>query len=149
MPSLRARQLRRTQTEAESRLWFLLRDRRIAHCKFRRQHPIGPYIADFACVAARLIVEADGGQHADSPIDARRTAWLRAAGWEVIRFWNNDPLQQPGAVVERIVQALGAIGGQSPTRRAAPGDLSRSRGRGEGVAPPRRMSRSFTRYENT
>src|SRR5215471_5386664 len=90
MPNYTARHLRREMKDAERLLWYLLRVRRFADCKFRRQHPIGSYIADFACVRHRLIIEADGGQHAESVSDARRTRWLEADGWRVIRFWNAD-----------------------------------------------------------
>jgi primosomal protein N' (replication factor Y) len=74
MPNLKAKELRRESTDAERKLWSLLRDRGVGNCKFRRQHPIGPYVADFACTKKMLIVEADGGQHADNLADERRTA---------------------------------------------------------------------------
>jgi very-short-patch-repair endonuclease len=118
-----------TQTEAEHALWRLLRNRRLQGHKFRRQHPIGPYIADFACVAARLIVEADGGQHADSVTDERRTAWLQAHGWRVIRFWNTDVLANPEYVVTTILVALQA---PHPALRA---ELSRQAGEVENGLP--------------
>ena len=105
MPNLRAKELRTAATDAEHKLWSLLRDRGAGY-KFRRQHPIGPYIADFACVETRLIVEADGGQHDDCQIDERRTAWLNAEGWRVIRFWNTDILKNPEGVFDEIVRAL-------------------------------------------
>ncbi len=106
MANRRARHLRHNPTEAERTLWRLLRARRFHDHKFRRQHPIGPFIADFTCVAARLIIEADGGQHADAPADMRRTAWLERQGWRVIRFWNNDILANPEYVAETILAAL-------------------------------------------
>ena len=103
----RARRLRRDLTDAERKLWFLLRNRRIAGIKFRRQCPIGPYIADFAAIEALLIVEADGGQHASrEPYDLRRTAWLNARGFRVLRFWNNDVLTNPEGVVEAIQRLI-------------------------------------------
>ena len=102
----RARTLRRNATEAESRLWKTLRDRRLADCKFRRQHPIGPYIADFASIPHRLVIEADGGQHDANAADARRTAWLSHRGWRVLRFWNNDILANSEGVIETILAAL-------------------------------------------
>ena len=77
-------------TEAEHVLWRILRDRRFAGTKFRRQVPIGPYVADFACFNARLIIEADGGQHNESHSDAVRDAWFAAQGFRVLRFWNID-----------------------------------------------------------
>jgi len=98
--------MRHSATDAERLLWMLLRARRVAGTKFRRQHPVGPFIADFACLASRIIVEADGGQHADNPDDARRTAWLRAHGWRVMRFWNNEILDNPEGVVAVIERAL-------------------------------------------
>ena len=94
--------------DAERLLWYLLRGRRFAGCKFRRQHPVGRYIADFACVQHRLIIEADGGQHAGSEYDARRTAWLRTQGWRVLRFWNNDIRRDPDMVLAEIGRVLDA-----------------------------------------
>jgi len=93
-------------TDAERRLWSVLRSRRLLGYKFRRQHPIGPFIADFACIGHKLIVEADGGQHDESATDKRRTAWLKREGWRIVRFWNNDILANPAGVGEAIVQAL-------------------------------------------
>jgi very-short-patch-repair endonuclease len=101
-----ARKLRRRKTEAEDRLWYYLRDRRLDGFKFRFQHPIGGHIADFCCEQARLIVEADGSQHADSPEDLQRTAVLEAAGYRVIRFWNNDVLQNTEGVLTMVLEAL-------------------------------------------
>jgi very-short-patch-repair endonuclease len=106
MPNPRARQLRVNSTDAERRLWSLLRDRRMGGYKFRRQCPIGPYIADFACFEHMLIVEADGGQHADNPNDQRRTNWLQAQGWRVIRFWNDEILRNPQGIAAAILQNL-------------------------------------------
>jgi very-short-patch-repair endonuclease len=101
-----ARNMRRGLTPAERRLWYLLRSRRLAGFKFRRQVPVGPYIADFLCYDARLIVEADGGQHADSASDAARTSWLAANGFRVLRFWNAEILGNPVGVGEAILAAL-------------------------------------------
>src|SRR5215471_16587248 len=106
MPHKRARELRVNMTDAERRLWSALRDRRLQRFKFRRQHPIGPFIADFACVEHRLIIEADGGQHAESDTDARRTRWLEADGWYVLRFWNNDIMRNTEEVLETIRKVL-------------------------------------------
>src|ERR1041385_991674 len=97
----RARQLRINPTEAERRLWSALRDRRLRGCRFRRQHPVGDYIVDFASTRHRLIVEADGGQHADNIEDQQRTAWLESEGWRVLRFWNNDILANTEGVVPK------------------------------------------------
>ena len=82
--------MRRDMTEAERVLWTLLRDRRFSAFKFRRQVPVGPFIADFLCYEMRLIVEADGGQHCDSEYDLRRTNWLEGQGFNVLRFWNQE-----------------------------------------------------------
>lgn len=101
-----ARILRHNATDAERLLWQMLRSRRIGGAKFRRQHPVGPFIADFACVHAKLIVEADGGQHSGSPADTARTARLEAQGWRVLRFWNDDILRNPEGVLQAILAAL-------------------------------------------
>jgi very-short-patch-repair endonuclease len=106
MANAKARNLRHTMTDAEKRLWSALRDRRLDGHKFKRQHPIGAYIADFACIESRLIVEADGGQHADNEPDQKRTAWLKSQGWRVLRFWNNDILANTRGVVETIAETL-------------------------------------------
>lgn len=99
-----ARPLRRAATDAEKRLWHYLRNRQLGGCKFRRQVTIGPFVADFACAELRLIVEADGGQHALER-DAYRTAGLERLGWEILRFWNHQILQETGAVLEVILTA--------------------------------------------
>ncbi|RQO43113.1 DNA methyltransferase [Variovorax sp. KBW07] len=104
---VRARSLRETPTDAESLLWYHLRDRRMADHKFRRQRPIGPYFADFACLEAKLIVELDGGQHLEAAAyDENRTRFMQAQGYRVLRFWNNEVLTQTDVVRERILQAL-------------------------------------------
>lgn len=98
-----ARHLRKNMTDAEQRIWRALRLRQILGVKFRRQHPIGHYIADFVCIERKLIVEVDGGQHAEQIIeDNARTAWLEAQGYRVMRFWNNDMLQNIEGVLEAI-----------------------------------------------
>ena len=99
----RARTMRGAPTDAELRLWCLLRDRRLSGFKFRRQVPVGPYIVDFLCVGAKLIVEADGSQHAESPRDKARDAYLGSQGWKVLRFWNNEVLQNREGVLETIL----------------------------------------------
>jgi very-short-patch-repair endonuclease len=94
-------------TVAESHLWQQLRSRQIHGLKFRRQHPVGKYILDFACIEARLAIEVDGGQHNEMQIhDNQRTAWLEAQGWKVLRFWNNEVLQNIEGVLERVLNAL-------------------------------------------
>ena len=101
-----ARTLRGRMTDAERKLWFALRDRRFAHFKFRRQVPIGPFIADFVCFDARLVIEVDGGQHADSSDDKRRDRWFAANRFQVLRFWNNDVLPNLEGVSTLIAEAL-------------------------------------------
>jgi very-short-patch-repair endonuclease len=98
----RARAMRGAPTDSELRLWRLLRDRRLSGFKFRRQVPVGPYIVDFLCVGAKLIVEADGSQHAESVRDNVRDAYLANQGWKVLRFWNNEVLQNREGVLETI-----------------------------------------------
>ena len=102
-----ARDLRRNPTDAERALWRHLRQRQMAGLKFRRQHPIGRYILDFVCLDARLVIELDGGQHADrQDADQERTAWLEARGYRVLRFWNTDVLEHPEGVWDLILRAL-------------------------------------------
>jgi very-short-patch-repair endonuclease len=108
MPNQRARRLRQSSTDAERRMWSALRDRRLTRYKFRRQHPVGDFILDFACTEFRLVIELDGGQHADDPADIRRTAWLEGQGWKVIRLWNNDILTNTDGVLQAILRALRA-----------------------------------------
>ena len=104
---VRARALREAPTDAESLLWYHLRDRRLANFKLRRQRPIGPYFADFACLEAKLIVELDGGQHVEAAgYDENRTRFIEAQGYRVLRFWNNEVLMQTDSVLEQILQAL-------------------------------------------
>ena len=112
----RARTLRTNQTDAEQRLWKLLRAKRLEGWKFRRQFPIGRYIVDFACSAARLIVEADGGQHNESAHDVVRDQWLAGEGWNVIRFWNTDILTNEEGVLSAVLASLPPLPNPSPTR---------------------------------
>ena len=103
----RARELRQDMTDAEQKLWHYLRNRQLSGHKFRRQHDIEHYIADFACTEALLIVELDGGQHADqADYDERRTQHLQARGYRVLRFWNNDVLTNLEDVLEVILEGL-------------------------------------------
>jgi len=103
----RARLLRRNQTEAERVLWSRLRNRQLCAAKFRRQHPLGHYVADFCCTEGRLVIELDGGQHAlSSEADQERTEALGVLGYRVIRFWNNEGLRETEAVLQRIAEAL-------------------------------------------
>lgn len=96
-------------TDAERMLWFHLRDRRLGGYKFRRQHPIGPFIVDFVCPEKRLIVEVDGGQHAlNVEDDNQRSRFLQDKGFQILRFWNNEVLQETEAVLTKILEALTA-----------------------------------------
>jgi very-short-patch-repair endonuclease len=106
MANVNARRLRRELTDAERRLWLVLRDRRLAGYKFRRQRPIGPYVVDFVSIRYRLIIEVDGSQHADSIADARRTAWLERYGWRIIRVWNNEVSGNSDQVAKHILNVL-------------------------------------------
>ena len=100
-----ARTLRRQSTDAEQRLWRHLRSRQLEGAKFLRQFPIGPHVADFACRSARLAVELDGGQHSPEA-DGPRTASIEGFGYKVIRFWNNEVLENSEGVLEVIRQEL-------------------------------------------
>jgi len=112
-PRDRARRLRNDRTDAEAKLWRALRDRRLGGWKWRRQVPIEPYIVDFLCVEASLVVEVDGGQHADQiAYDERRTRYLEARGLRVIRFWNSAVLTNLDGACLTI---LDACGGECPT----------------------------------
>jgi len=102
--------MRHQPTEAERTLWRLLRNRRFASFKFRRQVPIAPYIVDFLCFSARLIVEVDGSQHAQSGGDVTRDAFLRSQGFRLLRIWNHDILARPAAVADAVWAALHAPG---------------------------------------
>jgi very-short-patch-repair endonuclease len=105
----RARQLRKNPTDAERKLWKHLRLKQLDGHRFRRQVPIGPYYVDFLCLERRLIIEVDGGQHAERKAeDAQRTAWLEGQGFRVIRCWNNEVLQNIEGVAEAILAALRA-----------------------------------------
>ncbi|MDG4899266.1 MULTISPECIES: DUF559 domain-containing protein [unclassified Mesorhizobium] len=98
-----ARRMRRESTEAEDRLWQELRGRRLDKIKFRRQVPVGRFVADFVCAEARLVIEIDGSQHAGSPHDQKRDAELKARGFRVLRFWNDDVLKDLDAVCDTII----------------------------------------------
>ena len=103
----KAKQLRSNQTDAEQKLWYHMRAHRFMGLKFKRQKPVGRYIVDFICEEHKLIVELDGGQHADqTSYDAKRDDWLRSEGYAVLRVWNNEVMQEMEAVLERIRLAL-------------------------------------------
>jgi len=118
----RARTLRKTMTEAEARLWHHLRDRRLLGFKFVRQYPIAPYFADFACRDAMLVIEADGGQHGPER-DAIRDEAIRAAGYTILRFWNNDILSNTPGVLQ-IIHDILASGVLSPLQGEGRGEES-------------------------
>jgi adenine-specific DNA-methyltransferase len=101
-----ARKLRKAPTEAELLLWRYLRGKSMAGVKFRRQYPVGPYIADFACIDLKLAIEADGGQHLDSEYDRRRDAYFEARGYVVLRYWNDQILAETTAVLEDIYRRV-------------------------------------------
>ncbi|RYE57014.1 MAG: endonuclease domain-containing protein [Rhizobiaceae bacterium] len=118
----RPRQLRRNATDAENRLWYVLRNRGLGGHKFVRQMAIGPFIADFVCREAGLIVELDGGQHGENAEDIRRTTYLNAEGYSVLRFWNNEVMDNRDGVLEAISRTIAAA--PSPDLRFAPATLS-------------------------
>jgi very-short-patch-repair endonuclease len=122
----RARQLRHDQTEVEKKLWARLRARQINGVKFRRQHPIGPFIADFCCFEQRLVVELDGGQHASKTADdQRRSASLAKRGYRVLRFWDNEVMENIDGVLQQIAESLG-----EPSVNSEPSPVPSPRGRG-------------------
>ena len=114
-------------TEAERRLWYYLRAHRFAGMKFRRQALVGPYVVDFASLWKNLIIEVDGGQHADSESDQRRTRWLEDQGFRILRFWNNEVLSNTRGVLEVIM-----IAATNPSPGTSLRDAPPSPTRGEG-----------------
>ena len=107
----RARRLRRDQTDVEKKLWTRLRSKRFCQFHFRRQFPIGNFIADFACVQSQLVIELDGSQHLDGAAkDAWRTGIIEQRGFRVIRFWDSEVLTDIDGVMERIAEALRCTG---------------------------------------
>jgi very-short-patch-repair endonuclease len=134
MPKYRVDQIKRTQakklrhalTDAERDLWQLLRSRQLSNIKFRRQVPLGPWIADFVCFEHMLIVETDGSQHAENLSDQIRDADLRNRGFRILRFWNNDILGNPNGVLEKILSETE----ESPSPRGLRPRPSPTRGEG-------------------
>jgi adenine-specific DNA-methyltransferase len=114
--------MRKTSTDAEKKLWAILRDRRLADFKFRRQHRIGGYILDFYCVRCRVAVELDGGQHNNPGVaryDARRTQSLKELGVDVIRFWDHDMLRDAPIIAEEIFRFISEV--KRPSPQPSPG----------------------------
>ena len=106
MPKPNPRALRKRPTDAESLLWLHLRNRTFSNYKFRRQHPLGRYVVDFFCEEKEIVIEVDGSQHAEITVDSlERERWLKMKGYKVLRFWNNQILNETGAVLEVILQA--------------------------------------------
>ncbi len=140
----RARALRRSETDAEHKLWMALRGRRLSGHKFVRQLPVGKYVADFACREAALIVELDGSQHLESIHDEGRTRFLNSEGYSVLRIWNTEVLSNLHGVIESILAALALH--PSPGERFAPATLSpEGRGsRGASAATTRQRSYRLT-----
>jgi very-short-patch-repair endonuclease len=121
----RARELRKNLTDTERFVWDKLRHRQLGGHKFRRQVSLGPYIADLVCLERRLIVELDGGQHAErEEEDARRTQWLEGQGFTVIRFWNHEALQEWDAIEQAIWEHLA---GRTPHPNPPPQGAFRGR----------------------
>ncbi len=113
--------MRHEPTDAERKFWFAVRARRFCGYKFKRQHPIGPYIVDFVCLDHHLIVELDGGQHADQvAYDAERAAYLNARGFRVLRYWNDEFLRTPDVILEDIWRALNTPSPASCARDLSP-----------------------------
>ena len=110
-----AKWLRTNQTDAECVFWYNVRARRLAGLKFRRQYPVGPFIADFVCLEAKLIVELDGGQHAvRQAYDRSRDAFLESKGFRVLRVWNSDLLTNRDGVMEAVLRDLQSVDTPSP-----------------------------------
>ncbi|MEW5972259.1 MAG: ATP-dependent RNA helicase HrpA [Pseudomonadota bacterium] len=135
-----ARSLRHNQTEAEQKLWQQLRAHRFEGAKFRRQHPLGPYVVDFVCLEKHLVIELDGGQHSEAEAyDRQRDAWLEGQGFRVLRFWNNEVMQNLEGVLEAIRLALQSPSPQPPSPQGQEALLPSPRGgegRGERGIPP-------------
>ncbi len=121
-----AQRLRHAPTDAEQKLWWLLRSRQLEAVKFRRQVPIGPWIADFVSFEHKLIVEADGSQHTENKHDQVRDTNLVKRGFRILRFWNNDILKYPNGVLERIIETL--VPSPSPGALRAPPSPTRGEG---------------------
>jgi len=165
-PTKRAQHLRNNATDAERLLWLELRQSRLGGYKFSRQIPIGPFICDFVCRRAKLVVELDGGQHsANATADAARTAFIEKSGYHVLRFWNNDVVANMEGVLQTIMSEIAACPPPNPLPAGegglgpSPQPFSMSCGRGPRFRPSsagpsscrkrgasiRRRARSITR----
>ncbi len=113
----RAKQMRAKPTEAERRLWSILRNKRLAAHKFKRQQVIGRYIVDFVNFERKLVIEADGSQHIENDADRRRQDWLKAQGFRVVRLWNDDILARTELVADETWRALGGVQPPLPNPR--------------------------------
>jgi len=128
MPNERARHLRKNMTDTERFVWHRLRKRQLAHFKFRRQMPLGPFIIDFISLERRVILELDGGQHAElAEADQKRTEWLKEQGFRVLRFWNHEVWKDWDAIEQVLWEALEA---------GPPPQPSPARGEGEEMRRP-------------
>ena len=124
-----AKTLRHNLTDAEKKLWYHLRAHRFMGRKFKRQKPIGRYVVDFVCLEKKLIIELDGGQHAENlEYDQARDAWLHSQGYTVLRFWNNEMMDEMEGVLERIRLAIEHEAVFSATLSPGPSPVN---GRGE------------------
>ena len=113
-----ARKLRKSETDAERKIWQQLRSKSLNGAKFRRQHPVGPYIVDFICINEKLVIELDGGQHQQQQdYDAKRTAFLEQSGYRVLRFWDDDVLLKRDSVMQVIFETLGSPSPQPSPRK--------------------------------
>ena len=139
-----AQALRESRTDAEGLLWHYLRDKQLDGYKFRRQQPIGPYIVDFACMPHKLLIELDGGQHADQhTYDQKRDAFLREQGYTILRFWNNEVFENCFGVLESILTALdhhSPLEGESVRQGRQPAAEPVGGGESVGHPPPHQPS---------
>ncbi len=114
-PTARARDLRNSATDAERKLWQAISARKLAGVRFNRQVPVGPFICDFVARSIKLVVEVDGGQHGDE-IDRNRTLFLQSQGYRVIRFWNNDVMDNLEGVTKEIARVIADMPSPDPSR---------------------------------
>ncbi|MHB9074107.1 MAG: endonuclease domain-containing protein [Desulfobaccales bacterium] len=116
-----ARTLRKQMPDAERRLWRHLRNRELGGWKFRGQYPVGPFIVDFICLEKNIVIEVDGGQHDENKeLDLQRSAYLNRMGYQVLRFWNNEVLQETEAVLSAIFAIIAANKQNSSSPRPSP-----------------------------